>query len=216
MAAVLLGGACVVVARRLLVQRQQLAGLVAALEASNERTVAYAREMERQALEDKLTGLHNRRFMDADLPRELERTRRFGREFTLAILDVDGFKSINDGYSHRLGDEVLTELADLLRQACRSMDGVVRYGGDEFVLYFPETPLATGRTICQRILKRVSRHAWDGLAPDLEVTLSIGLVSTRDADDVEGLLEAADQRLREAKQHGKNRLIGAPALVRVA
>ncbi len=204
------------IAGRLLVQRRQLAGLVAALELANERTAAYAREMERQALEDTLTGLHNRRYMNAELPRELERTRRFGRQLSLAILDIDDFKVINDRYSHQVGDRVLAELARLLRATCRSMDGIVRYGGDEFVLYFPETPPAAGRTTCQRLLARVRAHHWAGLEPGLRVSLSIGLASTRDAGNVEGLLEAADHRLRQAKQAGKNRLAAGPSLVRVA
>src|SRR5579884_3458969 len=166
---------CFAIAGRLLVQRRQLAGLVAALELANERTAAYAREMERQALEDTLTGLHNRRYMNAELPRELERTRRFGRQLSLAILDID-----------------------------------------DFMLYFPETPPAAGRTTCQRLLARVRAHHWAGLEPGLRVSLSIGLASTRDAGNVEGLLEAADHRLRQAKQAGKNRLAAGPSLVRVA
>jgi diguanylate cyclase (GGDEF)-like protein len=187
-------------------QRRLIAGLTASLEACNERALAHARELERQALEDDLTGLHNRRFMDADLPREFERTRRFGREFTLAILDVDGFKQINDRYSHQLGDRVLADVAAILQRACRGMDGVVRYGGDEFVLYFPEARLSTGRNICQRVLKRVHSYGWDRLAPGLSVTLSIGLASSDGAESVSELLELADGRLRSAKQAGKDRI----------
>ena len=200
-------------------QRRRIAGLTASLEACNERALAHARELERQALEDTLTRLHNRRFMDSDLPRELERTRRFGREFTLAILDVDSFKQINDRYSHQLGDRVLAEIAAILQSACRGMDGVVRYGGDEFVLYFPEARLSTGRNICQRVLKRVHSHGWNRLAPDLTVTLSIGLASSQGAASAAELLELADSRLRSAKRAGKDRICGedaAESLVSVA
>ncbi|MFI5267234.1 MAG: GGDEF domain-containing protein [Chloroflexota bacterium] len=200
-------------------QRRRIAGLTASLEACNERALAHARELERQALEDDLTGLHNRRFMDTDLPREFERTQRFGREFTLAILDVDGFKQINDRYSHQLGDRVLADVAAILQSACRTMDGVVRYGGDEFVLYFPEAQLSTGRNICQRVLKRVHSHGWQRLAPDLAVTLSIGLASSHGAESAIDLLEMADSRLRSAKQAGKDRICSEDAaapLVNVA
>ncbi len=216
LAAASLAAACFVIARRLYLQRQELTGLIAALEIFKERTAVRAREMERLAFEDKLTGLRNRRFMDTDLPREFERTRRFGREFTLAILDVDGFKQINDRYSHQTGDRVLAELGALLQRACRTMDAVVRYGGDEFVLYFPETPLPTGRRVCHRVLEHVNNHDWDAIEPGLQVTLTIGLASTRDTDTVDELLQTADTRLLAAKQAGKNRLVDEPVLARVA
>jgi diguanylate cyclase (GGDEF)-like protein len=216
LASAVFGFACLAAVCALQRQRRRIAGLTASLEACNERAMAHARELERQALEDDLTGLHNRRFMDTDLPREFERTRRFGREFTLAILDVDGFKQINDRYSHQLGDRVLEEVAGMLQSACRSMDGVVRYGGDEFVLYFPEARLSTGRTICQRLLKRVHAHAWQRLAPGLSVTLSIGLASSHGADSAAELLELADSRLRSAKQAGKDRVCSDDAVLAVS
>ena len=214
----LFASACLAAVLRLQRQQRRISGLTASLEACNERAMKHARELERQALEDTLTGLHNRRFMDTDLPREFERTRRFGREFTLAIVDVDGFKQINDRWSHQLGDRVLAEIAAILQSACRGMDGVVRYGGDEFVLYFPEARLATGRNICQRILKRVRTYPWDQLAPDLSVTLSIGLASSHGLDHVPQLMELADSRLRAAKQAGKDRVCSEDAarLVSVA
>jgi two-component system, cell cycle response regulator len=99
------------------------------------------------------------------------------------------------------------------------MDGVVRYGGDEFVLYFPETPLEAGSAICQRILNRVRAQRWEAIEPGLAVSLSIGLAATRGIDSVAELLEAADGRLRAAKQAGKNRVnagLAEPALSNVA
>ena len=129
------------------------------------------------------------------------------------MLDVDGFKQINDRWSHQLGDRVLAEVGAILQSACRGMDGVVRYGGDEFVLYFPEARLATGRNICQRILKRVHGHAWDELADGLEVTLSIGLASSHGAESAAELLGLADLRLRQAKRGGKDRVCWQGAAV---
>lgn len=201
-----LASACFAAVVRLQRQQRRIAGLSASLEACNERAMRHAQELERQALEDTLTGLHNRRFMDTDLPREFERTRRFGREFTLAIVDVDDFKQVNDRWSHQVGDHVLAEIAGILRNACRGMDGVIRYGGDEFVLYFPEARLATGRNICQRILKRVRGHNWDILAPGLAVTLTIGLASSESVDQASELLQLADAQLRSAKEAGKDRV----------
>ncbi len=125
-------------------QREQLRWAIAALRMFNERAAERVEDLQRLAFEDQLTGLHNRRFLDSDLSRELERTRRFGRELTLAVLDVDSFKLVNDGYSHHVGDQVLIELGAILARSCRAVDSVVRYGGDEFVLYFPETGLGGG------------------------------------------------------------------------
>jgi diguanylate cyclase (GGDEF)-like protein len=186
--------------------KRQVAALLKLFRECSERSRARARELERMALEDGLTGLHNRRFMDVDLPRELERTRRFGRELTLAILDVDDFKDVNDGHSHQVGDRVLAHLGAILRQACRGMDGVVRYGGDEFVLYFPETTLEEGSVVCQRILERVRGQRWNTLDDGLAITLTIGLASTRSAASVPELLENADRSLQAAKAAGKDRL----------
>ncbi|HLG73405.1 MAG TPA: GGDEF domain-containing protein [Chloroflexota bacterium] len=200
-------------------QRQRLCWTITALQRFNQRAADRVTALERQALEDELTGLNNRRYLDADLPRELERTRRFGRELTLAVLDLDDFKQINDGWSHQVGDAVLQALARILVSSCRAMDSVVRYGGDEFVLYFPETSSAEGVTVCQRILEQIAAYRWEELAAGLKVAASVGLASTRGHDSAAQLLEAADQQLYEAKQAGKNRLAVAPAppaLFRVA
>lgn len=200
-------------------QRQQMRWAIAALRMFNERSNEQVECLARQAFEDELTGVHNRRYLDADLPRELERTRRFGRELTLAMLDVDGFKQVNDGYSHQIGDQVLAELGTILTRSCRAVDSVVRYGGDEFVLYFPETRLTDGLAVCERILDEVRQYDWERIAPGLRLTLSIGLAATRGAHDATSLLELADGQLYEAKLTGKNRLAAAeplPSLTRVA
>jgi diguanylate cyclase (GGDEF)-like protein len=200
-------------------QREQLRWAIAALRMFNERAAERVEDLQRQAFEDELTGLHNRRFLDTDLPRELERTSRFGHELTLAVLDVDGFKEVNDCYSHQVGDQVLMELGAILARSCRAVDSVVRYGGDEFVLYFPETGLAAGFAVCERIINEVRLNDWQDIAPGLRVTLSIGLAAARGGSAAE-LLDRADAQLYQAKLSGKNRLAAtaAPAsrLVRVA
>ncbi|MBV8083841.1 MAG: GGDEF domain-containing protein [Chloroflexi bacterium] len=167
-----------------------------------------ARELEREALEDALTGLHNRRFLEIDLPREFERQRRFGRPFTLAMVDTDDFKLVNDRHSHQVGDAVLRELAGIMRATCRTVDGIVRYGGEEFALYFPETTLAEGEGACERLRGAVEAHDWTAIAPGLKVTVTIGVAASTANGSVRELIAVADDRLLAAKRSGKNRVLG--------
>lgn len=207
---------CVLLAVRSRRRCREMAWTMTALQEFNRRALNRIDELEREALEDGLTGLNNRRFMDGDLPRELERTRRFGRELSLAILDIDAFKQINDGYSHQVGDLVLAEMAGILETSCRAVDSVVRYGGDEFIMYFPETGLGSAAMICQRMIEHVRGYDWSAIALGLRVTLSIGLASTRGAGTAASLLDAADEQLYRAKESGRDRLAFAdplPALI---
>jgi len=209
----IIGAAFVVLAvaamKRAIDQRGQIMRLVTGLEAAKLLATAQSVELERQALEDKLTGLHNRRFLDMELPREFERARRFGHALTLAMIDMDDFKEINDNHSHQVGDEVLAELGNILRRACRSIDGVVRYGGDEFLLYFPETSLETGTLACNRVRQLVEEADWARFAPGIKPSLSIGLAELGSEISPDQLIAAADARLLEAKRRGKNQLISA-------
>jgi diguanylate cyclase (GGDEF)-like protein len=195
--------------RHALEQRQQVSNLVAGLAAAELLAHAQSQELERQALEDKLTGLHNRRYMDMDLPREFDRAKRFKHHLSLAMIDVDGFKEVNDQHSHQVGDDVLAELGGILRKACRSVDGVVRYGGDEFLLYFPETSLETGALACERIRGLVLNTNWERFGAGVHVTLSMGLASLDGQDQLHELIALADGRLLEAKRLGKNQLVSA-------
>lgn len=162
--------------------------------------------LERQAHEDPLTGLNNRRFMGERLAHEFKRARRFGRDFVVAMVDLDRFKQVNDAYSHAVGDEALRRFATLLRENCRSIDVIARYGGEEFVLYFPETTLANAATVCEKIRKAAAEHPWHEIAPGVELTVSVGIADDADASDPEEVLAAADRRLYEAKTLGRDRV----------
>jgi diguanylate cyclase (GGDEF)-like protein len=159
------------------------------------------------AREDGLTGLANRRWLDAQWAHECERARRYKHAIAVAMIDIDHFKSINDRFSHRVGDEVLRRVARLLRDAFRRGDIVGRYGGEEFMVAWVETPLAHAVAVCQKLRQRVAALALDDLHPDLKnATISIGLAGCdADADDA-ALVAQADAQLYRAKAEGRDRV----------
>src|SRR5690606_36408984 len=132
-------------------------------------------ELDRQTKEDSLTGVYNRRFMDRRLSEEFRRAERFGHPVSVALIDIDDFKHINDSFSHMLADDVLRVVAKILRSQCRSIDVIARYGGDEFLLFFPETPPASAPTVCENIREAAAGHASATPHPDRKRTTSLGV-----------------------------------------
>jgi diguanylate cyclase (GGDEF)-like protein len=166
-----------------------------------------AAELDRLSREDALTGLFNRRHVDSALALEWERARRFGRELTVAIADIDHFKAVNDNLSHAAGDEVLRRVARILREGTRAVDVVGRWGGEEFVLLLIETPPERAAQLCEKLRAAVQAHDWSSLAQDLAVTVSIGVAGNGEAADPAALLATADARLYDAKHAGRNRVV---------
>ena len=164
------------------------------------------RELVEQADRDWLTGLHNRRYLAREL--EAAGSGRLPLPLSVAVLDLDAFKSINDRFGHGIGDQVLVRVAGLLCNALREDDIVVRNGGEEFLVVMPGTDERAGATACERILHQVENEPWRLLAPGLTVTTSIGLAFASDAAEVDSLAAIADERLYEAKRRGRNRLVG--------
>jgi diguanylate cyclase (GGDEF)-like protein len=161
-------------------------------------------ELDRQSKEDALTGLFNRRYLEQRLTVELARAERFHHAVSVAMFDVDGFKVINDEFSHLTADEVLREIARLLRGGCRSIDVVARYGGDEFVMFFPETASYGAALACEKVRSAIERHDWSRYHPDLAVTVSVGVASGPPEYHLEPLLALADAKLYAAKRLGRN------------
>ena len=183
-------------------------------------TTLLAHEMVRRAqrlrylsTHDRLTGLSNRHHFDERTKIEVERARRYGRVVTVAMIDVDHFKRFNDSFGHSAGDAVLRMIAGMLRESVRGSDLVARYGGEEFVLVFPETGEPEAADKIEQIREKVasSRVVIPGHAEARQVTVSAGVsVYPEDAKSVAELLDVADKRLFEAKQRGRNRVVGAP------
>jgi diguanylate cyclase (GGDEF)-like protein len=162
-----------------------------------------------QVWEDALTGIHNRRFLEMRLPEECERARRFGHNLTVVLMDIDDFKHINDRLSHPTGDQVLKTVARILVSVSRSVDLVVRYGGDEFLLAMIEAEPQQAQEVCERLRTAVEKYDWSMLDSDLSVTLSMGLCSLSSLPAGISMVACADERLYQAKRSGKNRIVGA-------
>ncbi|WP_152945781.1 diguanylate cyclase [Desulfofundulus thermobenzoicus] len=171
------------------------------------------REMWEQAEKDPLTGLYNRRFLEKYLVEQERRYRETGVPFSLLMCDLDHFKRINDTYGHDAGDAVLKEFAAFLAGGVRHVDLVARYGGEEFIIIFPG--LDDARGIAERLCRGWAGHVIR--LPDSQViqsTFSGGLaVMGRDAEDIGGLIRAADGALYWAKGAGRNRVVAVGDLV---
>lgn len=149
-------------------------------------------QFEALSLHDTLTGLKNRRFLNDFLRRELQS----GEDMTVALVDVDRFKAINDNFSHRVGDEVLVGIARAMTSCLRGTDFAVRLAGDEFVIVMPGANAKSAESLRQRLKDTVRNHDWESVAPGLpRVSISIGLAHARTGDSLESLIEAADREM---------------------
>ncbi len=165
-----------------------------------------AKAYERLSKEDGLTGLNNRRELDRILAHEFARAARNGRPLSVALADLDFFKKINDLHSHAVGDDVLREVASILKAGCRNIDMVGRYGGEEFVLVLPEADHEVALQICERLRVAIESFDWASRSPGLKVTMSFGLATLSSESSYERLLALADGRLYDAKAGGRNRV----------
>ncbi|MGH2843720.1 MAG: diguanylate cyclase [Solirubrobacteraceae bacterium] len=158
-----------------------------------------------QADRDWLTGLRNRRY----LARELEQgeDRRLAPPFSVAVLDLDRFKRINDSFGHGTGDQVLVRVAKLLSDATRETDVVVRSGGEEFLILMSHTDDRAAAVCTERMRSAIETADWTGVAPGMTLTASIGVASTREPSALEAVVQLADNRLFEAKRAGRNRVV---------
>ncbi|HEY6000301.1 MAG TPA: diguanylate cyclase [bacterium] len=174
--------------------------------------IDYARLHERAvrlSITDGLTRLHNRRYFQEALRREFQRSERLGSPLSLAMLDIDHFKSFNDTYGHQLGDLVLQELAHALRAQVRGLDVLARHGGEEFAVVMPDTGPAAAQRVAERLRAAVEAHPVVGPEGPLRVTVSVGVASVPHPQigAPEGLVAAADHALYRAKELGRNRVV---------
>ena len=190
-------------------------GRIRALASQAAATVANVRshqDVYNQAVTDGLTGLYNRRHVQAALLDERRRAQRYGHPLSVIMLDVDGFKPYNDTYGHVQGDVLLKMLSGLLRENVRGVDVLGRFGGEEFILVMPETPAGEAYQTAERLRQAVARTVFPGFPddPDLAVfkTISLGVATyPDDTDDTQALVSLADQALYRAKRGGKNQTV---------
>ncbi|EIC19972.1 GGDEF domain-containing protein [Thiorhodovibrio frisius] len=154
---------------------------------------------------DGLTKSYNRRFLFERLEEEIARTENDGHSLSVILFDLDEFKAVNDTYGHAVGDAVLIQTAEVMRDCIRAADTCGRYGGEEFLVILPFATRATAAELAERI--RVGIESLPPIRPNLKLTISGG-IAEHCGTDVDSLLEAADRNLYLAKQQGRNRVIG--------
>jgi diguanylate cyclase (GGDEF)-like protein len=188
--------------------------MASALQARDADLQRALRDLERQAITDPLTGLHNRRYLWDLLARELLKAGRAGKTVAAILMDIDQFKRFNDTWGHEAGDLVLTQIADVIRKQVRGSDIACRYGGEELLVILPETTAeaALGRAETIRLAIAGLRLDYDGKALD-GVTISLGVaVFPQHADDGGALLRAADAAMYDAKKAGGDRVLMATSV----
>ena len=159
---------------------------------------------------DDLTGLFNMRSIFQKLEFEMERGKRFNRAVTVVMIDMDHFKSVNDGHDHLFGSYVLSEVGKIIKSSTRTVDIPARYGGDEFLIVLSETPLAGVEQFCERLRSRIEQATFSQGKDSIKLTISTGFAtSSADAGDMlpaKELVRRADMALYEAKRRGRNQV----------
>jgi diguanylate cyclase (GGDEF)-like protein len=178
---------------------------------SNDEEKRHRDDLEQLVVTDDLTGVYNRRYLTQSLDRECGRARRYRRDISCLMIDLDDFKKCNDTHSHLVGDMALKLVAAVIGESVREMDDVVRYGGEEFVVIMPETPRHAALIAADRIRSKLSERPVVVDHQPVRITVSIGVCTPGQDHDAEPelILACADAALLEAKESGKNRVCGS-------
>lgn len=182
---------------------------------------AYHEELYRLNTVEYLTGVYSRRFLFETLDRELDRSKRYGRDFSLILFDLDHFKQVNDEYGHLSGDAVLKQVAQRVDQGVRGHDITGRYGGEEFLIVAPECDKGGGMALGERARVAVESCACQFDGTPINVTISVGVLSFSEyvahesydenaspTEQRESMLALVDERMYEAKRQGRNKVVG--------
>ncbi|OFZ28761.1 MAG: diguanylate cyclase response regulator [Bdellovibrionales bacterium RIFCSPHIGHO2_01_FULL_40_29] len=157
---------------------------------------------------DDLTGLFNMRSIFSKLEFEMERGKRFNRPVTVVMIDMDHFKSVNDGHDHLFGSYVLSEVGKIIKTSTRTVDIPARYGGDEFLIVLSETPLAGIEQFCERLRARIEHATFSQGKDSIKLTISMGFATSTLGEPIAAkeLVRKADMALYEAKRRGRNQV----------
>lgn len=191
---------------------EELSRLREQVESANQQIVQLQRELDETSelvRHDPLTGALNRKGLDEALEREIARMRRFGTSLSLALLDVDNFKQINDAHGHVVGDNALRHLAHVVKETLRPQDSIARYGGEEFLILLPETEPEQAQIILIRLQRELTRRYFLAQHEHLLITFSAGIACLRDTEDPMTAIERADKAMYAAKRAGKNRVMNS-------
>jgi len=168
-----------------------------------EKSLTIIKEM---SIRDDLTGVYNRRHLMELLEHEYHRISRGGAHFSVAMLDIDHFKSVNDTHGHLTGDEVLKAVSDVIRNSLRSADFCGRYGGEEFLLVMTQTNINGALLCAERIRSTIEQSRFTSLGPNFKVTVSLGVTEFTGKEDIPTMIARADKALYHAKESGRNRV----------
>ena len=192
--------------------RDELRSMRERAETTENELVKLHRELDRvsvQARHDALTGALNRQGLDEALNREISTVRRKDSALSVALLDIDNFKKLNDSKGHETGDAALTHLATVARECMRPQDTLARYGGEEFVILLPDTPLDKGIEAMTRLQRELSKRFFLADAEKVLITFSAGVAQLESGESGADAIRRADQAMYLAKRAGKNRVLGA-------
>ena len=156
------------------------------------------------AIHDEKTGLYNNKFFETVLDMEIEKAKRGKQKLCFFIIDIDFFKKINDTHGHIKGDELLAQLAKVVRKQLRKSDIAARFGGEEFVILLPETPLEKAKFLTARLRTKIKS---DSVLKKYNLTISGGLTEFKERDNKKSLKERADKALYKAKETGRDRFV---------
>ena len=180
----------------------------------HDRLVSMQKNLERLVVSDPLTGLYNRRYLIDRVGQEMDRVDRYGGTLAFAMIDLDGFKAVNDRFGHVVGDRLLRAVGAEISRSLRTPDVAARYGGDEFAVVLPQTQPEGALRVCERIHGALQRLSLSAGEEQVSITASLGVADypANDVASAEDLINAADEALYGAKRAGKNRYSAVRAL----
>ncbi|MFP4510510.1 MAG: diguanylate cyclase [Spirochaetaceae bacterium] len=193
-------------------RNEELAAALSEVEKLRDTLEERNRKLSELVIRDPLTATFNRRWFFSALDTEIDRSRRQGRPVSVALIDLDHFKAVNDSYGHAVGDDILVAASTILMQATRKTDDVARYGGEEFGIIMPDTDSSQALIVCEKLRKRFNDHDWSFAGGVTRITFSGGIACITElpvgtVTPAKDLLERADHRLYEAKELGRNRIV---------
>ncbi|MFW9804676.1 MAG: diguanylate cyclase [Candidatus Thorarchaeota archaeon] len=167
----------------------------------------YEQKLVEMNMRDGLTGIYNRRFMETKLQEEYLRHKRYSRDFSIIMFDIDHFKKVNDEFGHQCGDFILKSVSSRILSAIRNIDYLFRYGGEEFCCILPETNLDGAEVVAERFRQTIMVMENNFNGSFIKITVSLGVASlTNDTESPNALIQQADQALYRAKKGGRNRV----------
>ncbi|UCH93570.1 MAG: GGDEF domain-containing protein [Candidatus Aminicenantes bacterium] len=169
-------------------------------------SIAY-KKMEVLARIDPLTQLSNRRDFLEKFQHEINRFERSRRPFSVVMGDLDDFKAVNDRYGHDCGDFVLVSIAKIIRSMVRKQDTVGRWGGEEFILLLPESPLEGGKIVAEGIRKRIAAETFSFKSQLFSITITLGVTEFSETMDIDDCIKQADESMYSGKRKGKNQVV---------